>query len=196
MQPQSLSCRRSAEEEEEEDFRVAMLRLTHDLVECQDRTLFGIAAAPINENIFEWSAVILGPKDTPWEGGRFQLILHFPDKYPFKPPKVQFTSPSIIHCHPNVGPRSGQVFADFLGADDDDKGNVISTWSPAWYVSSVLVGIQAILNNPNTEAFVNSNAAYLYDEDQPAYNRRVLRAVEESKTEIVPEHLHRMLKYD
>ena len=44
-------------------------------------------------NLLIWSAGIPGKAGTPWEGGLYKLKILFPDDYPQKPPKCQFTPP-------------------------------------------------------------------------------------------------------
>lgn len=51
-----------------------------------------------DENIFHWKIMIIGPSDTPYEGGFFPAKLEFPDDFPNSPPVMTFTGPML---HPN-----------------------------------------------------------------------------------------------
>eukprot|EP00968_Pinguiococcus_pyrenoidosus_P022691 scaffold3340_cov255-Pinguiococcus_pyrenoidosus.AAC.11 len=68
-------------------------------------------------------ATIMGPEDSPYAGGVFFLHIAFPADYPFKPPKVHFTT-KIYHCNIN---SNGGICLDILK----------DQWSPALTVSKV-----------------------------------------------------------
>ena len=60
----------------------------------------GVTAGPVSaSNLLQWHAVIVGPDDTPYEGGCFNALLTFPANYPFNPPSMQFISNV---WHPNI----------------------------------------------------------------------------------------------
>mmetsp|Transcript_11405 Transcript_11405/g.30720 ORF Transcript_11405/g.30720 Transcript_11405/m.30720 type:complete len:128 (+) Transcript_11405:128-511(+) len=78
----------------------ACLRLMTDLRLIQREPPEGCSASPVSDDdLFLWAASIIGPSDSPWEGGCFALRLKFNENYPAKPPHVRFTSEMF---HPNV----------------------------------------------------------------------------------------------
>lgn len=65
--------------------------------------------------------------DSPYAGGVFFLAIHFPTDYPFKPPKVNFTTRIY---HPNIN-SNGSICLDILR----------DQWSPALTISKGIMGI-------------------------------------------------------
>lgn len=116
-----------------------------------------ITAGPVSdENIFSWTATIIGPKDSPYEGGIFLLSIDFPKDYPFKPPKINFTTKIY---HPNIN-SGGSICLDILN----------SQWSPALTISKTLLSICSLLTDPNPDDPLVSSIAHLYKNDREKYN--------------------------
>lgn len=57
-------------------------------------------------DLLKWKATLIGPIDTPYEGGIFELSIQFPVNYPFKPPTIKFMT-KIYHC--NISLSSGEL---------------------------------------------------------------------------------------
>lgn len=145
----------------------AQLRLMSDLKSISVEPPDGCSASPLcDDNLFIWGASILGPPDTPWEGGVFQLRMIFSDSYPEKPPKVRFISEVF---HPNVYP-DGMLCLDII----QDK------WSPCHSVASILTSIQSLLTDPNCASPANPEAAQLFQSSKKDFNRKIRRLAEKS----------------
>jgi len=148
----------------------ARRRLLRDFKKLQeDPPNTGITAAPQEDNLMQWQAVIFGPEDTPWEGGTFQLSLEFSEEYPNKPPVVKFLTKMF---HPNIY-NDGSICIDILQ----------NQWSSIYDVAAILTSIQSLLCDPNPNSPANGEAAKLYSEDRKEYIRRVKEIVELSWAE-------------
>jgi ubiquitin-conjugating enzyme E2 D/E len=131
-------------------------RLQKELQGLQENPIGYVSAAPNDEDMFNWIATIIGPPETPYEGGVFTVLINFPSNYPFKPPKIQFSTPVF---HPNIN-RKGEICLNTLR----DK------WSPALTISKVLLSICSLLNEPNPDDPLVPEAATLYKFNREEYN--------------------------
>lgn len=111
-------------------------RLAQEINELQSNPVTNCSAGPVKNDITHWKATIFGPEETPYYGGVFYLDVKFSHEYPFKPPKIIFTTP-IYHCNIN---KQGGICLDIL----KDSG-----WSPALTISKVLLSICSLLADPN-----------------------------------------------
>ncbi|KAJ5296630.1 uncharacterized protein N7443_007523 [Penicillium atrosanguineum] len=93
--------------------------------------------------------------DSPYSGGVFFLTIHFPTDYPFKPPKVNFTTRIY---HPNIN-SNGSICLDILR----------DQWSPALTISKVLLSICSMLTDPNPDDPLVPEIAHVYKTDRPRY---------------------------
>ncbi|KAK6919711.1 Ubiquitin-conjugating enzyme E2 [Dillenia turbinata] len=59
----------------------------------------GISASPSEDNMRYFNVMILGPTQSPYEGGVFKLELFLPEEYPMAAPKVRFLTKIY---HPNI----------------------------------------------------------------------------------------------
>jgi ubiquitin-conjugating enzyme E2 D/E len=123
----------------------------------QKDAVSNLSAGPVNDNLFEWEAVILGPVETPYEGGVFNLSISIPSNYPFKPPMVIFKTKIY---HPNIN-SAGSICLDILKTQ----------WSPALTISKILLSICSLLADPNPNDPLVPDIANIYKNNIELYNK-------------------------
>ena len=137
---------------------MAQKRITKELRDLSKENLSICTAGPVDNDMFKWQATILGPKDSPYEGGIFMVSITFPPDYPFKPPQLKFTT-KIYHC--NISP-DGDICLDILK----------SQWSPALTIMKVLLSLCSLLTDPNPDDPLVPSIATLLKEDKIEHDRR------------------------
>ena len=137
---------------------MASKRITRELRDAQKDPPTNCSAGPRQDDLFHWSSTILGPTESVYEGGVFQLDIRFPPDYPFKPPKIVFITKIY---HPNVN-SDGAICLDILK----------DQWSPALTISKVLLSICSLLTYPNPDDPLVPEIAKLYKFKKDEYNKQ------------------------
>ena len=114
------------------------------------------SAGPVGDDIFHWQATLMGPEDSPYEGGVFFLDINFPADYPYKAPRVTFSTKIY---HPNIN-SSGGICLDILK----------DQWSPALTISKVLLSVCSLLTDPNPDDPLVPSIADLYKRNIDEYH--------------------------
>jgi len=138
----------------------AIKRISKEFSDIQKDPPANCSAGPdpkYKNDLHHWVAQILGPAKSPYEGGMFSLQIEFPKDYPFKPPKINFTT-KVYHC--NVNDKGG-ICLDIL------KDN----WSPALTISKVLLSICSLLTDPNPNDPLVPEIAKQYKENRALHDK-------------------------
>lgn len=136
----------------------AVRRLHTELDRMKRDPVEGCTASPRGDNLFEWAAVIEGPKGSVYEGGTFFLDIEISESYPYTPPKVTFLT-RIYHC--NIDYR-GTVSMDILEP---------KKWSSTMTISHILKSIISLMCMCNAEDPVVDRIAVQYLTDRCEFER-------------------------
>ena len=137
---------------------MSIKRLQRELAEIEKDTPVNCSAGLVTpDDLFTWQATIIGPTETPYEGGMFNLVILFPTDYPFKPPKISFTTRIY---HPNIN-STGGICLDILK----------DQWSPALSITKVLLSICSLLSDPNPDDPLAPEIANIYKTNKDEFNR-------------------------
>ena len=134
---------------------MAAQRIAKELENLKKDPPANCSAGPVGDDIFHWQATLMGPGESPFEGGVFFLDINFPSDYPYKPPRVTFSTKIY---HPNIN-SSGGICLDILK----------DQWSPALTISKVLISICSLLDDPNPDDPLVPSIAELYKRDRAEY---------------------------
>lgn len=139
-------------------------RTRRDLKDIYEQPPPGVFVAAEEQNITKIHALVVGPFDTPYEGGFFHFLIKCPPDYPISPPRVRFmtTDGGRVRFNPNLY-ACGKVCLSILGTWPGPS------WSAAQCIGSLLVSIQSLMNDtpfanePGFEKRGDSSASRRYN---------------------------------
>ena len=135
---------------------MAHKRIKRELEEINRDPPANCSAGLVDEDLYHWQATIMGPPDSPYQGGVFFLNISFPMDYPFKPPKVVYQTKIY---HPNIN-SNGAICLDILK----------DQWSPALTISKVLLSISSLMCDPNPDDPLVPEIANMYKSNMNQFN--------------------------
>jgi len=168
---------------QDEKGKRAALLLKRQLQDLMKNPVEGFSAGLKADDIFEWQIMIVGPQETPYEGGFFNANIQFPKEYPNLPPTMKFTTDI---WHPNVY-TDGKVCISILhppGEDEWGYEKASERWLPIHTVETIVYSVISMLSDPNTESPANLEAAKQFREDPDGFKKKVSRCVRRSQEEL------------
>ena len=138
---------------------MASKRIMRELQDLKKDPPLNCSAGPVSEaDLYKWEGVMMGPSDSPYAGGVFNVTIEFPVDYPFKPPRIMFKTKIY---HPNINAQ-GFICLDIL------KQN----WSPALTISKALLSILSMLTDPNPDDPLMPDIAQQYKANRAEYEQK------------------------
>ena len=135
-------------------------RLQRELLKLMKSPPQGVSVSSnyTSANVLE--AALMGPDDSPYRDGIFNLEIHIPDNYPFCPPSIKFVTKVY---HPNID-DNGRICLDLIQMPP--KGR----WRPTIGIEGLLIAVRTLLSSPNpqdplmieiAEEFMNNNGEFV-----------------------------------
>jgi ubiquitin-conjugating enzyme E2 G1 len=158
---------------------MALKRLQSEFVQLTKDPNYFFSINPSEDNFFKWDIMIIGPPDTPFEGGIIHSVMEFTKEYPNRPPTFQFISKLF---HPNVY-ADGKVCISILheGVDEFNYESVSERWNPSHSVNSILMSIISMLSSPNFESPANIDASKMWRDNFNEYKKIIYQMVSKSQ---------------
>eukprot|EP01084_Bolivina_argentea_P208422 355355_1 len=141
---------------------MALRRIKREIKDIKASPPQHCSLGPVGDDLFKWTATVIGPKDTPYENGVFLLDITIPKDYPFNHPKITFMT-KIYHC--NARQNSCIKFDGNCGLHNFEN------WSPALTINKVLLRIIGIFSEPDCNDPANIEAAKVYKRNRNEYNK-------------------------
>lgn len=131
-----------------------------------------------SQNILRWQFRIPARASSIWAPGVYSGELVFCDEYPQRPPIARFDKlQGEPLFHPNVY-NDGRVCLSIINPPESTHGyGKGGKWSPSFGVKQILLALQRFLDEATGYANGRDEAFKLFNQDKPAYERRVKEQV-------------------
>merc|ERR1711988_1951836 len=145
----------------------------------------GIVVKGYEERMDLFSAMIHGPKNTPYEDGLFFFDFQLPASYPAEPPLCHYISYCSDRLNPNLY-EEGKVCVSLLGTW---SGRGTETWTADSNLLQLLVSIQGLILVPepyfNEAGYERQKGTQIGEENSRMYNEMAVLKLVQSMTRMV-----------
>ena len=100
------------------------------------------------EEFYKIKVIFIGPSDSPYEGGKFNLDIFLADNYPCKCPKIIFKTEIF---HPNF------VTGEELCHCENTCFTMLYDWKPSYHLKDLLDAIYKVFINPISDSRMCGN---------------------------------------
>ncbi|KAK3307423.1 ubiquitin-conjugating enzyme/RWD-like protein [Chaetomium strumarium] len=136
-------------------------RIAKELTECTSSPPVGVTVfLPKDSDLHRWHAILDGPENTVYQGGKFGLVISLPTDYPFKAPTITFATRIY---HPNItNDNLGNICLPLLKAEN---------WKPSTRLLSVLEALRQLLVEPLPDDPLEARIADEYRSDRKEFEK-------------------------
>ena len=121
----------------------------------------------VNNNIYLWLITMVGPKNTPYEGGLFKIQALFPFDYPNHGPELRFLN-KIYHLNVDcVKEKDGHICINSINSWRT-SGQVAG--HPFYTMKQALFDIFCLFYNQGVDSAFDENMADLYKNNRDKFN--------------------------
>jgi ubiquitin-protein ligase len=120
-----------------------------------------------NENFYKWRVTMVGPKNTPYEGGLFTISVTFPQDYPNHGPEFKFQN-KIYHLNVDCENDFGHICINSI---NEWKGTGKVTGRPIYTVKQALFDIFCLFFKQGIDSPYSDEMALKYKNNPEEFNK-------------------------
>ena len=151
---------------EKETVSDGKIKLTKEFPDIEKELPISVPQARLIKNsksIMDFDVEYTPDSSSYWYGGKYTFSFHFPDNYPFNPPKVMCKTKIY---HPNID-YDGNVCLNMLKDD----------WKPVFTGTSCVAGVYYLFVHPNPNDPLNHEVAKLMRENPEQFKQNVKKSI-------------------
>ena len=81
-------------------------RIAKEIKDVHDDPKCHVTVRTISDDVTNLVGTFVGPPDTPYEDGKYEVEIKLPVEYPFKPPEMRFITKI---WHPNISSQTVRI---------------------------------------------------------------------------------------